>query len=139
LAAKLNFWPVAIAALSSLLIGFAASTLAYRYRILRVPGQPVFERMNRELGLTGAQRQEIQQIMRETRFKVRSEQHDFVNRRRELFMQAFVQIRAILTPDQQQIFDRDFAPPMFAGGIRGRRDGGGGMGMPPPAPPQPGP
>ena len=79
--AKLNFWPLATAVVASLLVGFAATTLAYRYRILRVPGQPVFERMNRELELTTAQRQQIQEIMRETRFKVRMQQREFQNQR----------------------------------------------------------
>jgi len=138
LAVKLNLWPVAIAAIASLLIGFAASTLAYRYRILRLPGQPVLERMNRELGLTLAQREQIQEIMRETRFKVRSQQHEFQNQRRELFAQALVQIRSILTPEQQRTFDREFTPPLFAGAERERR-GGGRIAGPPPASPQSGP
>ena len=45
-----------VAVAASLLVGFVASTLAYRYRILRVPGEPFVVRMDRELNLSSAQR-----------------------------------------------------------------------------------
>jgi len=52
--------------ISGLLIGFAVSTLAYRYRVLRVPGQSIVERMSRDLQLTPAQRDRVGDILRES-------------------------------------------------------------------------
>src|SRR5579863_2760058 len=96
---------------SGLLIGFAVSTLAYRYRIIRVPGGSIIERMNRDLQLTPAQRDRIGDILRDTRFKVRQSQQEFQHHRHELFWQALAQVRETLTPEQQKIFDREFAHP----------------------------
>jgi hypothetical protein len=95
---------------AALLIGFAASTLAYRYRILHLPGEPIVVRMDRELHLTPAQRSQIRDIMQDTRFKIMQYQRDFRRQRRDAFLQALQQIRGTLTPDQQQLFDRDFLP-----------------------------
>ncbi|HEY6393783.1 MAG TPA: Spy/CpxP family protein refolding chaperone [Candidatus Binataceae bacterium] len=115
-----KFWPVAIAVLAGLLIGFAGTTIAYRYRLLRVPGQGVIERLNRELNLTPAQRNQIGEIMHATRSKVRQMREDFTHQRRQVFLQAYTQIRGILTPEQQQKFDREFPPP----GAHPHEDGG---------------
>jgi Spy/CpxP family protein refolding chaperone len=108
---RLKWTGLAIAVIAGLLIGFAASTLAYRYKILRVPGGNVIARMDHELQLTPAQRHQIKDIMQDTRFKVQQMHQDFRRQRHQLFMQAFQQIRGILTPEQQEKFDRDFAPP----------------------------
>jgi hypothetical protein len=96
---------------SCVLIGFALSTLAYRYHYLRVPGGGLIERMNRELNLTPAQSDRIADILRDTRFKVMQVRQDYVHRRHQLFWQGLSNVRGILTPDQQKIFDRDFTRP----------------------------
>ena len=83
-----SIW-LAIAVLAGLLIGFSASTLAYRYRILRVPGGGVVERMQRELHLTPAQRHQVEDILQDTRFKVQTAHRDFEHQRQQLFWQAF--------------------------------------------------
>lgn len=127
---------------SCLLIGFALSTLAYRYRYLRVPGGGLIERMNHELNLTPAQRDRIGDILRDTRFKVMQVRQDFDHRRHQLFWDGLGQVRGVLTPDQQKIFDRDFTHPWVHHG-HGDADGGDYMppeeGAPPPAPAQPPP
>lgn len=102
---------MAAAVVAGLLIGFAASTLAYRYRILMVPGGNLIERMDRDLNLTPAQHQQIREIMRDKRSKVEQLRREFRQQRRQLFLQAHDQIRAVLTPEQQEKFDRDFIPP----------------------------
>lgn len=95
--------------MTGLLIGFAGSTLAYRYRLLRVPEQGMMHRMDRELKLTPAQHEQIAQMMEDSRLKMAEMHRDFHRRRRQLLSQAREQIRAILTPEQQQEFDRSFA------------------------------
>jgi Spy/CpxP family protein refolding chaperone len=144
LPAKSNILLGLVAGVSCLLIGFALSTLAYRYRYLRVPGWGLIERMNHELDLTPAQRGRIGDILRDTRFKVMQARQDFQHRRHELFWDGLGQVRAVLTPEQQKIFDRDFTQPWAHhrhGG--GRGDDGDRMpleeGAPPQAAPQPPP
>ena len=113
-----NLWLGFLVGVSGLLIGFAVSTLAYRYRVLRVPGQSIVERMSRELQLTPAQRDRVGDILRESRFKVREQQLDFQKHRHQIFWQALSQVREMLTPEQQKTFDREFARPwmMRSGG-----------------------
>lgn len=95
---------------AALLIGFVASTLAYRYRILRLPREPVVARMDRELHLTPAQRSQIRDIMKDARLKIMQSERDFRRQRRAVFLEAMQQIRGTLTPEQQETFDRDFLP-----------------------------
>ena len=109
---------------AALLVGFVASTLAYRYRILRLPGESVVARMDRELNLTAAQRSQIRDIMRDARLRIRQYAEDFRHQRRETFLHAMQQIRATLTPEQQEKFDRDFLPYDTRGGWqREKREG----------------
>ncbi len=140
--AKSNILFGLVVGASCLLIGFALSTLAYRYRYLRVPGGGLIDRMNHELNLTPAQRDRIGDILRDTRFKVMQARQDFDHRRHQLFWDGLGQVRAVLTPDQQKIFDRDFTHPWAHHG-HGDADGGDHMppeeGAPPPAPAQPPP
>jgi Spy/CpxP family protein refolding chaperone len=96
---------------AGLLIGFAASTLAYRYRILRVPFRSPFERMSRELNLTPAQRQQISDVMSDTRKKVIQLRLDSRRQRHQLFADSYKRMRSVLTPEQQQKFDSSFPPP----------------------------
>ena len=138
--AKSNIWFGVLVGISCLLIGFALSTMAYRYRYLRVPGGGLIERMDRELNLTPAQRDRIGDILRDTRFKVMQARHDFDHQRHDLFWQGLAQVRGVLAPDQQKIFDRDFTQPWVH---RGHGDDHGGdhdhmppeEGAPPTAPP----
>jgi Spy/CpxP family protein refolding chaperone len=111
LPARTNLWLCLLVGVSCLLIGFAATTLAYRFHFLHVPGGGrILERMNRELGLTPAQREQIGTIMHDARGKAITMRQDFMRQRHELFKQSFSQIRGVLTPEQQKKFDRDFSP-----------------------------
>ena len=94
--------------LAAMLIGFAASTLAYRYRIIRVPGESVVARMDRELRLTPAQRSQIRDIMHDSRLRIMEHEREFRRQRHQAFVDAMDQIRGILTPEQQKTFDREF-------------------------------
>ena len=138
--ARWNIWFGLLVAVSCLLIGFALSTLAYRYHILGVPGPGLLERMNRELNLTPAQRDRIGDILRDTRFKVIQARKDFEHQRHTLFWQGLGEIRGVLTPDQQKAFDRDFTQPWEH---HRHHDGDDHMpleeGAEPPAPPPPAP
>jgi len=68
-------------------------------------------RMQRELNLTPAQHDQILAIVNETRPKMMKLREDFEHQRHEAVMQARAQIRAVLTPDQQEKFDHEFRPP----------------------------
>ena len=98
----------------------------------------MIERMNHELNLTPAQRDRVGDILRDTRFKVTQARQDFEHRRHELFWDGLGQVRGVLTPEQQKIFDRDFTQ---SWAHRGHGGGDGGDHMPPEegAPPEPPP
>jgi len=129
---KYNFsWPMVFAIAASLLVGFTISTLAYRYRYLRVPGQGVVARMNHDLHLTPAEREQVLDIMQDTRLRVMQLRNHFQRARRAQLLQAYEQMRAVLTPEQQRQFDREFAPPAM------RPEGGGAAGAPLSASPAP--
>jgi len=127
---RFNAWTFAFSLAAAVLIGFVASTLAYRYRILRLPGEPVVARMDRELHLTPAQHSQIRDIMRDTRLRIMQDERDFRRQRRQAFLEALQQIRATLTPEQQQIFDREFLPYGSRSQIQEKREG-----QPAPLPP----
>jgi hypothetical protein len=143
LPARLNVWFGLVVGVSCLLIGFALSTLAYRYHYLRVPGGGLIDRMNRDLNLTPAQRDRVGDILRDTRFKVIQARRDFYHQRHELFWQGLGEIRGVLTPEQQKIFDREFTHPWHHHGEYGGHDGDDHMlleeGAPPAASPAPAP
>ena len=113
--------------------------MAYRDHYLRVPGSGLIERMNLELNLTPAQRDQIGDILRDTRFKVMKARQDFDHQRHNLFWQGLSQVRSVLTPDQQKIFDRDFTHPWEHHGHHGDHDDEGDDHLPPAegAPPSP--
>ncbi len=138
--AKSNILFGLLVGVSCLLLGFALSTLAYRDHYLRVPGGGLIERMDHELDLTPAQRNRIGDILRDTRIKVMQARQDFYHRRHELFWNGLGEVRGVLTPEQQKIFDREFTHPWTHRG-HGGGDGGDRMrpeeGAPPPAPAQP--
>jgi Spy/CpxP family protein refolding chaperone len=142
LPARFNTITLVLAVAGGLLAGFAMSTLAYRYRLLSVPGEPVLAQMSRDLNLTSDQREQIATIMQETRLKVREMRLEMMQQRRQIFMDAYTKIRATLTPEQQAKFDRDFGRPFLRRYRRGeRRLGGapppGGAQAPPGGPPAP--
>jgi hypothetical protein len=139
LPARSNIWLGVLVGVSCLLLGFAVSTIAYRYHYLRVPGQSIIERMNHELDLTPAQRDRIGDIMRDARFKAMQARRDYQHQRHQIFWQALNQVRGILTPEQQQKFDRDFSHPWSGPGGGDRwhdRDRGDEDAGPPAPPPQ---
>jgi Spy/CpxP family protein refolding chaperone len=104
-------WLFVVIAVAGLAIGFAASSLAYRYRWLGVPRGPFIDRMQHELNLTPTQRDQILQIINETRSKVMNLREEFQHQRHETILQARARVRALLTPEQQEKFDREFRPP----------------------------
>ena len=105
--------------------------MAYRYDYLRVPGSGLIERMNLELNLTPAQRDQVGDILRDTRFKVMKARQDYDHQRHQLFWQGLGQVRGILTPEQQKIFDRDFTHPWEHHGHHGDHDDDGDDHLPP--------
>jgi hypothetical protein len=131
---RTNLWAILITIVSSLLIGFALSTLAYRFRLLRVPGGSFVERLDRHVHLTTAQRKQIGEIMENTRGKIERLRRDFQRDRRDALWDSYDHVRAVLTPEQQRIFDREFVPPW---GSRREVEGAPSpSGIPSPAAPQ---
>jgi hypothetical protein len=118
---KPNLWSIAITAIASLLIGFALSTLAYRVRLLRVPGGDFVERLDRRVHLTPAQREQVSDVLHDTRFKIEGFRRDFERARRGAMWDSYDKVHALLTPEQQKIFDRDFSTPW---GTRGESESG---------------
>jgi Spy/CpxP family protein refolding chaperone len=110
---KSNAILLAVALAAGLAIGFAGSTLAYRYKLLRVPGGNLAERMNRRLNLNPSQREQIREVMKDTRSQVMELRRKSQHQRRRLMIGAYLKIRAILTPEQQKKFDDEFVPPKF--------------------------
>jgi uncharacterized membrane protein YccC len=104
-------WRIAAIAVAALVVGFAASSLAYRYRLLHVPHEPIIVRMQRELNLTFSQREQVRQVIEETRFQIITLRQQFQRERLARLREAFKQIRALLNPEQQEKFDREFKPP----------------------------
>lgn len=130
-------WLTAAIAVAALVVGFAASSLAYRYRLLRVPHEPIIWRLQRELDLTFSQREQIRQIIDDTRFKIIGLRQEFQRERLTRLGDAFKQIRALLNPKQQKIFDREFKPPPLRSLME--HHGPHGPPGPPPSPPAPAP
>jgi Spy/CpxP family protein refolding chaperone len=101
------------AILAGLALGFAGTTTAYRYGWLHQPGGGPVDRMSRDLDLTPSQREEVAELMEDTRGRVGHLRREFQRQRRKVLLNAYIQIRASLTPDQQKRFDQDFVPPRF--------------------------
>jgi Spy/CpxP family protein refolding chaperone len=101
------------ALLAGLALGFAGTTTAYRMGWLHPPGGGPMEKMSRELNLTPSQREQVGEVMEDTRARVGQLRRSFQRQRRRILLSAYIQIRGLLTPDQQSRFDRDFVPPRF--------------------------
>jgi len=108
---RINFALMGVLLLAGVLIGFAGSSIAFRFQWLRAPGEGIVRRMDRVLKLTPAQHEQIEDTMFETRDKVEQLRSDFRRQRRQLLRHAREQIRASLTSEQQVAFDRYFATP----------------------------
>jgi Spy/CpxP family protein refolding chaperone len=102
---------IAAVLLAGLVIGFAGSTLAYRYGWMHVRGRYLLQRMDRELRLTPAQREQIEDLMEGTHEQMHELRLNFRDQRRRLMINTILKIRSLLTPDQQKTFDREFVPP----------------------------
>jgi TolA-binding protein len=105
-----NWWTVLSAVAAGLLVGFAASTLAYRLQLLRVPATGIVQRMDRELHLTEAQKSRIGEVLDTTRTRIEQLRGQFQSQRQQALSNAFNDIRATLTPAQQRDFDRLYNP-----------------------------
>jgi len=99
--------------IAGLAIGFAGSTLAYRYKLIHVPGGNLVDRMNQSLTLDPSQREQIVEVMEDTRDQVTQLKRNLQRQRRRLMLAAYLKIRAILNSDQQRRFDDEFVPPKF--------------------------
>jgi ElaB/YqjD/DUF883 family membrane-anchored ribosome-binding protein len=107
---NLKWTSIATAAIAGLLIGFAVTTFAYRHRMLRVPGGHTFvDRLDRELKLSPDQHHQIEELLQGTRSKMSQLHEEYHQRRHQLIAQTHEQIRAVLNPEQQKIFDSDFS------------------------------
>ena len=91
-----------------------------------VPDAPLIQRMVQELNLTPAQHDQVQDIMESTWSHMIDLRREFEHRRRAELLKASSEIRELLTPPQQVIFDRDFPLPplpLLPVGPRGRLPG----------------
>jgi Spy/CpxP family protein refolding chaperone len=71
------------------------------------------EKMSRDLNLTPSQREQVGEVMEDTRGRVGQLRRNFQRQRRKVLLNAYIQIRTVLTPEQQARFDQDFVPPRF--------------------------
>ena len=93
---------------AGLILGFCASTLAYRFHYMHPPGEDFVHRLDHALNLTPAQHDQVVQMIEDTRLKMAEMRHDWQRQRHELMVQTSQRIRTVLTPEQQQEFDRSF-------------------------------
>jgi len=121
---SLKWTGIALSVAAGVLLGFALTTAAYRHRLLRVPAPHGFiERLDHELKLTPDQLHQIETLMRDKHGKMVQLHQDFSRQHDQLILQTHDQIRALLTPEQQQKFDREFAhPPVGRDRDRGHHD-----------------
>ena len=87
--------------------------MAYRYGVLRIPGERPIHRMSRLLNLTPSQREQVGEVMEDTHARIQQLRRNFQHDRRRLFVDAYIRIHGLLTPEQQSKFDSEFVPPRF--------------------------
>jgi hypothetical protein len=113
---SLKWTGIALSVVAGVLIGFALTTFAYRHRLIRVPGPHGFiQHLDQELNLSPDQLHQIETLVRDTHVKMEKLHEDFDHQHQQLIFQTHDQIRALLTPEQQQKFDREFTPPSGPG------------------------
>jgi hypothetical protein len=108
----LKWGAITIAALAGLLIGFALTNFAYQHGMLRAPGAHRFvDRLSADLQLSPDQRHQVEDLVHDSRAKMDQLHQDFRRQHHDLIQQTHDKIRTLLTPEQQQKFDRDFSHP----------------------------
>ena len=70
----------------------------------------IIQRMDRDLGLTPAQKTRIGEVLDNTRVRIAQLHDQFQSQRQQALSEAYNNIRAALTPDQQRDFDRLYNP-----------------------------
>jgi hypothetical protein len=109
---SLKWTGITLSVVAGILIGFALSTAAYRHRLLGVPGPRGFvDRLDHDLRLSPEQLHQVETLMRGAHQKMDTLHEDFRRQHQQIIMQTHDQIRALLTPEQQQQFDLEFAHP----------------------------
>ena len=130
-------------------VGFASGVLIDRRVVPPPPGGPGFgmrgmgpgtgggpapgrliERLDSELHLTSDQREQVERIFETRRRGLEAVQNDVLARAEKEQRELQAEIRKVLTPEQQQRFDK-----WLADAPRGRRGRGPGMGLGPVGPP----
>ncbi len=101
---------IAIALIAGAVIGFASSTVSYRHHWFRPPGEQPFDRMSRALALSDLQRGQVRAVLEETKRELNQARLDFEATQRQLMVKAYLRSRALLNPNQQIQFDRQFVP-----------------------------
>jgi hypothetical protein len=110
LQAKQSTIVIAVALVAGAVIGFAGSTVSYRQRWFRPPGERPFDRMSRSLGLSDVQRSQLRAVLEETKRELNQARLDYEAAQRRLMLKAYLRSRALLNPAQQSKFDRKFVP-----------------------------
>ncbi len=93
------------------LSGGLGAHLYYARALDRPPGPPPFfdrpmgPRLEERLGLSDEQRQELRQVLEESRREAEAMRREMAPRMREMMRRSEDRIRAILTPDQAERFD----------------------------------
>ncbi len=122
-------------------IGALTGAAIERTRRPRPPGPPPREglspAMRDELRLTAAQNQRVDAILAGSRRRTDVVLDRFLPQLRALTDSIRTEVRAVLTPEQQEIFDR-LEPPLMQPPPRRPPDGGEFRGGPPPDGPPPG-
>lgn len=104
---------IAVALVAGLVLGALGATVGYVSGYVHLPGERPLFRMARVLKLTPAQREQIGDVMEQTREQIHAAHRDFMAQRSKILYSAYLKIHALLTPGQQRQFDRDFVPPRF--------------------------
>jgi len=106
-----------IALLTGAAIGFTGSMYTYRALLHRSSDQ-VYRQMVRELRLTPAQQVQVRAVFKSTRARIAEARHDYEQRRHQMILDAYRQIRSDLDPAQQALLDRDFVSPELLAEVR---------------------
>lgn len=103
-----RYTAAAVALLVGLLLGFAATAVAFRQHWIPVPGSSLVDRMDRVLKLTPAQREQLVEILDETHVRVGQMRIEFDRQRHKILAETRGEITGILTPTQKIQFEHYF-------------------------------